>query len=514
MQIYPAEIAAGLSEQLKADTSLSYISPVISLSESSVKASLDADLAFFLQKQSEKAVSSELDSDLYSCRSILVTCGWNKNDDVFLPEEIWMSRHTPIHKPDNIGHAEAEIVGHMISLYVMDNEGNVIPDNTPLGNLPDIFHIVTNSVIYKNWTDEKLITRTNELIADIESGEMFVSCEALFRGFNYALIGPDGEHHLLARNEETSFLTKHLRRYKGTGEYEGYKVGRALSNITFSGKGYVKKPANPDSIILLPDSKNFAKAEFVKNLGVLTSCREKSKSNLEIDMSSEINTKLEEQLVAANKEIKELNDKLAKADVAKLQASIADLTKSGEDSVKKCTELSAELTTVRASVEKLTKENESLASDNETLKKESEAVKAESLKISRISAMVSAGVPNDEATKTAEKYISLNDELFAGIHELTVKTFKTAADEAEAAKAKQEADEKAKAKAKSADDKKKTCEEDANADIEDEFDVEVENDAALAGEDEPNEDVKKVRAALEDFFTEVASKNQTKSKRK
>lgn len=508
MQIYPAEIAAGLSEQLKADTSLSYISPIISLGEDSVKASLDSNLAFFLQKQSEKAVSSELDSDLYSCRSILVTCGWNKNDDVFLPEEIWMSRHTPIHKPDNIGHAEAEIVGHMISLYVMDNEGNVIPDNTPLGNLPDIFHIVTNSVIYKNWTDEKLIARTNELIADIESGEMFVSCEALFKGFNYALIGPDGEHHLLVRNEETSFLTKHLRRYKGTGEYEGYKIGRALSNITFSGKGYVKKPANPDSIILLPDSKNFAKAEFIKNLGVLTSCREKSKSNLEIDMSSEINTKLEEQLVAANKEIKELNDKLAKADVAKLEASIADYAKKDEVAVKKLADLSNELASVKASVTKLTDENKTLASENETLKSESEKIKAESLKISRISAMVSEGVPSEDATKTAEKYISLNDELFAGIHELTVKTFKAVADEAKAEKAKKEECEKA--KAEEAKKKEKT---DAT-DIEDEFDIEVADDVALSTEDEPNEDVKKVRASLEEFFTEVASKNQTKSKRK
>ena len=32
-------------------------------------------------------------------------------------------------------------------------------------------------------------------------------------------------------------------------DYEDHKVGRLLRNITFSGKGFVEKPANPDSII-------------------------------------------------------------------------------------------------------------------------------------------------------------------------------------------------------------------------------------------------------------------------
>ena len=45
------------------------------------------------------------------------------------------------------------------------------------------------------------------------------------------------------------FLHKHLRAYGGKGGYEDHKIGRLLRNIVFSGKGFVNKPANPDSVI-------------------------------------------------------------------------------------------------------------------------------------------------------------------------------------------------------------------------------------------------------------------------
>merc|ERR1712196_247324 len=74
--------------------------------------------------------------------------------------------------------------------------------------------------------------------------------ECLFAGFDYALSNEDGLKKVLARDEESSFLTKHLSSYGGSGEYQGYKIGRALKNIAFSGKGLVSKPANPRSVIL------------------------------------------------------------------------------------------------------------------------------------------------------------------------------------------------------------------------------------------------------------------------
>jgi hypothetical protein len=51
-----------------------------------------------------------------------------------------------------------------------------------------------------------------------------------------------GEQSVVTRNEDTSFLSKHLRSYGGDGEYEGSKVGRLMRNLTFSGKGLGAEP--------------------------------------------------------------------------------------------------------------------------------------------------------------------------------------------------------------------------------------------------------------------------------
>ena len=68
--------------------------------------------------------------------------------------------------------------------------------------------------------------------------------ECYFKAFDYGLIDKTtGNYKVLARNDDTSYLTRHLRAYGGTGEHDNYKIGRVLRNITFSGKGFVDKPA-------------------------------------------------------------------------------------------------------------------------------------------------------------------------------------------------------------------------------------------------------------------------------
>lgn len=89
-----------------------------------------------------------------------------------------------------------------------------------------------------------------KIISEIEEDKWFVSMECLFAGFDYGVITPDGQHKTIARSEESSFLTKHLRSYGGTGEYEGHQLGRLLRSISFSGKGLVSNPANPRSVII------------------------------------------------------------------------------------------------------------------------------------------------------------------------------------------------------------------------------------------------------------------------
>ena len=189
------------------------------------------------------------DSDLYYTKSILVTTNWNRNTDVFDRVETWAARATPTHKPTNIEHDEKRLVGHITDCFGMTLDKQIIPDNIMVDDLPNVYHLVNGAVIYRGWHDQDLATRANLLIEEIEKGQKYVSMECMFRSFSYAVIDPKGESKVVARDENSAWITKHLRAYGGSGEHDGYKFGRLLRNITFSGKGYVNKPANPESII-------------------------------------------------------------------------------------------------------------------------------------------------------------------------------------------------------------------------------------------------------------------------
>jgi hypothetical protein len=58
-------------------------------------------------------------------------------------------------------------------------------------------------------------------------------------------------------------LTSHLRAYGGPGIFDDFRIGRVLRKITFSGKGFVDKPANPDSIIFDKEDLRFGNASNV-----------------------------------------------------------------------------------------------------------------------------------------------------------------------------------------------------------------------------------------------------------
>ena len=80
-------------------------------------------------------------------------------------------------------------------------------------------------------TNAELEERMAGIIDGISNGEWFVSMEALFNDFDYAVVTPEGRHKVIARNEESAFLTKHLRSYGGDGTYQDYQVGRLIKNI-------------------------------------------------------------------------------------------------------------------------------------------------------------------------------------------------------------------------------------------------------------------------------------------
>lgn len=246
MIVYASEREAGLESQLlnnRVVANLALVSP-----DKIPKATQDKMKSLIFPAFASEM--SDASYDLHRLYTILVSVGWNLNDDVFGVEDVWAARHSPVDKPFNLEHNPRNVIGHITDCVVVDEAYATIADDTSISDLPSKFHILTSAVIYKNVKsrDEKLSEETKELLASIAKGDWFVSMEALFTGFDYALSSKT-EQKILQRTESTAFLTKHLRVHGGVGEYQGYKIGRHLRDITFSGKGLVKSPGNPESYV-------------------------------------------------------------------------------------------------------------------------------------------------------------------------------------------------------------------------------------------------------------------------
>jgi hypothetical protein len=360
--VYAAERKDGIDHLVRANASVAYLSPTRIIKE---------DGEAYARERFNKAIAAKKDQfDLFYLDTILVTAGVsNKNDDVFLKTPTWAARHTPEDKPFNFGHNQLDIIGHITSSYVVDNEYNAIADDSTLDDLPDKFHILTGAVIYKAWSDKAQAERIEKIIAEIAEDKWFVSMECLFKGFDYGVMNTAGELNIIPRNESSAGLTKHLRAYGGTGKYQGNRICRVLDNFAFSGKGLVESPANPESIIF-NDVETF-KTVFA-NLGYINSCGSNVNDNKEIDMANETNElqKALDLVKAENdkltKKLEEVSTQAAKASEDKINALTDSLTKA-ENKVK---ELETEATATA-------KEKDKMKDELDKKKKEAEDAKAE-----------------------------------------------------------------------------------------------------------------------------------------
>ncbi len=412
IKVYSAEALDGLGDKIQSNNSLAYTSSV----ESCGKEHVDKVLSAVAQKNHNIET-------LYAVKSLLVTTNWNKNDDVFSPSATWAARHTPINTQTNIGHNHDQIVGHITSTWVVGNDGEVIDDETD--EIPEHFHICDGSVIYKHWGNEELQERIDNLIEQIDAGEMYVSMECLFPGFDYAIISPDkDEYYTIARNEETAFLTKHLRSYGGEGTFQGYKIGRLLKGMVFSGKGYVDVPANPNSIIFDDSSEltefAFSKAKeenpFDTSVGIVAGL---NNTDMEKNMSENV---YKEQLEEAKafvsklqKENKELETQVSEANVSSLkeliatqEADNATLTSEREALDVTVEQNSAKMTELESKITELSDAKEKIEAELET-------VKTEKLFANRVSILVAGGLSKEDASEKVSKFENLNDEQFEEI---------------------------------------------------------------------------------------------------
>lgn len=534
IKIYAKEIEDGISEMVQANASIAYACPLsIADPTEDEKSRIEASLK-------SEASSNKGQKDLYYLDSVLVTTCWNRNDDVFNKSEVWAARSTPEDKPFNIEHDEHDIIGHITGNWIINNSGDVLSQDTAEEELPDTYHIVTSSVMYKHWTDPKLIARTKDLIEQIEAGKKFVSMECLFTDFDYALASDSGQMRTLGRNEESAFLTKHLRAYGGTGVYQGFKIGRMLKNIAFCGHGLVNKPANPSSIIF--DKYNPFVAPTEGSLAIFESSQAAQQSVLskeETEMAENLDfyknqvSELKASVNTLSEEKKELEAQLTEAGakeydakIAELQVTIAEKDETIEAQVTETEALATELTETKTKLE----EAEAKVVEVEQAKAELDAqlaqIEAEKVRASRISQLVEAGLETEEAEAAVEKFAELSDDQFEAIALMVAPKDKK--DKKEDAIKKEEAAKKEEANMppalKEALDKKKKKEgegmktmkppkasleedditqDDAEAAAEEEVleEVEASDEVALSANDEGSEDeFDSTRAALSDLI--------------
>jgi len=403
IKIYEKEIADGIGPLVKSTASIAYCSEA-TLHKGSFEA---AKSTITNQDVLDRVLAENKDQvDLYYLESVLVSTGWNKNDDVFVTQATWDARNTPEDKQFNFMHDENDIIGHITGSYVLTKDGKAIADDA---EMPEEFDIITQAVLYNSWTNSENQERMEQIISEIGDGKWFVSMECLFAGFDYALVGPNGEAKILVRDEDSSFLTKHLRAYGGTGEYEDHKIGRALSNIAFSGKGLVSKPANPRSIIL--NSKSTARFNVKHNsqlsIGDInmsdTSLLEKQLADVQAQL---VEAKAENDLIKAK--IEEAKDK-----------EFASQSEAYEVAVEQSKETIAELEeTIKSTQARVAELEDALTTSQTELSEamnEMNEMKAQAKLEQRKAALVEAGLSEEEVAERISAFRSLDDEAFEAV---------------------------------------------------------------------------------------------------
>jgi hypothetical protein len=517
MQIFKQELEDGLSHALSSSASISYASAVSPSKDHNCHNIKDI-----------KSLASLNDSDLYYVQSILVSSSWNKNDDIFDRAEVWKARNTPEDKPTNLEHDEATIIGHITSNWPITEDGELISESMDINDLPEKYHILTGSVIYKGFSNPDLKNRADKLIAEIEDGSKYVSMECFFKGFDYGLVNNStGEYKILARNEATAYLTKFLRAYGGQGEHDNYKIGRVLRDITFSGKGFVNKPANPDSIIftknMFSETEEKKSTEKFHDLSIAGVFDNQSNLNVENNIMNleniqsevaELKTKIEAMSASSAEILKEayglaseLKEKVAalETELNTKNQTINELTSAQEAIAAEKEEAAKKKDEEEAMMEdKMKKVASELEAALETIAlyktKEEEMVKKEK-KMKRVASLIEVGLDNESAYATADQFEGLDDDTFAAIVSLAGKMPPWLKDK------KKKEEDKEEAATKTADEdyedepvaKKKASENTVDASVLETAEVASEVNLGVGGES--NSGLESTRAALVEFVS-------------
>ena len=463
MRVFAKEIELGLQEKILSNKVVASVSPVKPLTDTTILAEVQEAYAAYASTDAGKSYASY--NDLYWIESVLVSSVMNKNDDYFAPAEMWSSRHTPDHKPTNIGHSMDYICGHMMRSWMLTgSKSKVIPDNRAAKDLPNLIHLAVAGVIYRdlNCFYQDAI---NKLILRIEANEMAVSMEAHFEDFDYALLDEKtGVVKQVERNDETSWMSGLLRWWGGDGVYtvkkdgkieQVYRIGRWLKGITFTGKGYVDNPANPDSIILTKSFEPLSAASVHEAAGVsrksakvitIGNINKKGNSTmpneidyrefarveakaLRVDELEKERDKLQAKLDKALETLDKNKDTIANFEFGKkeYEAVIESHRKEIEVAKAEKEELMKQIEAAKKSKEEDEKAKKEKAEVIEKLEKELAELKAAQQTAARIATLLEGGLDSKEAEAQVKIYASFSDEQFKSMAATVINSHKTVA---------------------------------------------------------------------------------------
>lgn len=398
MKVFSQEKNDGLSDLLNKSCA-NIECKFTTIKNSNSFADLLKELSIANEIKSIKDLIGQDQPDLAFIVSILVSAGWNLNDDIFVPSELWKARYTPKHKPINNEHDGTDILGHIIDSKAVDKNGkeiNLVESDV----IPEEFDIEVAGVLYKSLTQLK--EKIGSVIEKANNGELFVSMECWFDDLSYGIKdSTTGKTTVVERKEETAFLTKHLKSYGGSGEYKGFKIGRVLKNIVFGGQGLVKNPANPESVIKiaanLKGGVNMDETLKKQLEEALANAANKDKQieslTKELESVKAQNGIFETKVKEVDQEIQKLLSQLSTAaeDIKTLEVDNADLTKKFDEVTEKFNKVNDELQKINKA--NVTKERVEKLSKVKTL------AEAEIKEVSEMS---------DDTFNTVLKYASIN----------------------------------------------------------------------------------------------------------
>jgi len=495
--IFKSEIQDGLKEKI--------------ISSMSISSTCELEICdpFLLNKPLRAVAENKNQMDLHYLKSILVTTGWNKNDDVFDKAEVWTARNTPSDKPFNYEHDQKQIIGHITGSKVIDEDGNDVAEGVSVDELPKKFHILTSAVLYKFWEDPKKQEEMNDIISGIANNKWFVSMEALFNNFDYAM--DDGvTAKVIARNEKTAFLTKHLRAYGGNGVFNNIKIGRVLKNIVFSGKGLVRKPANPESIIFdeteaFITSSVYQLDETTKSKEIIMSIEEKIENQIAEVTEEVIAAVTPQETPEEDKKVNQSAGNVIPPANAVPPEDPMEENKETPDMKKKEEKMGEDQANYMADKKKMSEDNAALKKQLDMVVNELNNMKKEKVQCSRAEMVIEKfGMNKDEATLVVSALSALNDESFASAVTMQsdyfnkkMSEYKSGKTVNEAAPAKDPEEDKKKNPSENVEISEDPADVKASASILDT--AEVKSDAALATSESSN-GVKQVASQIASYF--------------